>query len=71
MMTVYEISGIIFGVIFVLNQVIDSLQELVAHHHNAPTDLIGYLTQTAETLITEENERTGPEPVSIYNIENI
>ena len=44
---------------------IDSLQELASNHHNAPLDLIGYLTQTAETLITDENSRTDPEPVSI------
>ena len=47
-----------------LFQVIDSLQELSANHHNAPNDLIGYLTQTAETLMEEERSRTGPEPVS-------
>ena len=45
---------------------VNSLQELEAHHPNAPTDLIGYLTQTAETLIAEERGRTGPEPVSIH-----
>ena len=44
---------------------IDSLQELAANQHNAPLDLIGYLTQTAETLIADENSRTDPEPVSI------
>ncbi len=37
---------------------------MAATHVNAPTGLIGYLSQTAEQLLAEERSKTEPDPVS-------
>ena len=44
---------------------ISDLQEVAATHVNAPTGLIGYLSQTAEQLLAEERSKTEPDPVNV------